>query len=146
LIILYKTCHMARFRKSIFLVLLILTAGFAFNQEKVSAVNDPWPGITAAFQDGNARSLAENFNSMVDLGLPDEDNSYSKSQGEIVMRDFFKKSPPVLFEVKQTGKTNEKSHFAICQYESSGKKYQVSIFLTREANSYLITRIKFEKQ
>jgi hypothetical protein len=137
---------MVRFRTSIFLVLLILTAGLAFNQEKVGAVADPWPGITTAFEAGNARSLAVYFNSMVDLGLPDEDNSYSKSQGEIVMRDFFKKSPPARFEVKQTGKTNEKSHFAICQYESSGKKYQVSIFLTREANSYLITRIKFEKQ
>jgi len=137
---------MARIRRSVFLFLVMFLAGSGLGQEKVSAVADPWPGITAAIRDGNARSLASSFNNMVDLGLPDADNSYSKSQGEIVMRDFFRKTPPEKFEVNQTGKTNDKSHFAICQYESSGKKYQVSIFLVREANAYYITKIKFEKQ
>lgn len=117
----------------------------ASGQEQAAGV-DPWPDITEAFASGNARELAESFSSMVDLGLPEGDNSYSKSQGEIVMRDFFKKTPPDGFEVKQTGKTSEKSHFAICQYESSGKNYQVSIYVKQELGVFLITRIKFEKQ
>ena len=146
MVILYKTYVMARLLTRVLLFLVLLVTGAASGQEKVNAVADPWPGITNAFKEGNARTLATSFNSMVDLGLPDADNSYSKSQGEIVMRDFFRKTPPEKFEVKQTGKTNEKSHFAICQYESAGRKYQVSIFLVRESNSFLITKIKFEKQ
>jgi hypothetical protein len=137
---------MARLPLYLILFLVFLATGIVTGQEKVSAVADPWPGITNAFQKGNAKSLATSFNSMVDLGLPDVDKTYSKSQGEIVMRDFFRKSPPEKFEVKQTGTTSEKSHFAICQYESSGKKYQVSVFMVRESNSFLITKIKFEKQ
>ena len=105
---------------------------------------DLFQDIAVALRSGDAESLASHFNSLVDLGLPEKDNAYSKSQGEIVMRDFFKKYPPDSFEVIQTGRTSETLHFAIGQYRTGRKKYQVSIYMQQEDNSYKITKIKFE--
>jgi mRNA-degrading endonuclease RelE of RelBE toxin-antitoxin system len=108
--------------------------------------SDPWQEITKAFAEGDASLLADYFNTMVDLGLPEKDNSYSKSQGEIVMKDFFKKSPPESFEILQKGKTTESSHHAICRYKSGDEVFRVSVFLQHEKDTFLITRIRFEKQ
>jgi hypothetical protein len=135
---------MVRIIPLIFLFFMPFTAIKA--QQDVKTEKYPWLEITAAMSNGDARELAAWFNRMVDLGLPEKDNSYSKSQGEIVMRDFFKKYPPDSFEVRQKGKTSETSHFAICQYTTGDKKFQVSIYLMHESGTFLITKIKFEKQ
>ena len=127
---------------ALLLLLPILSAG----QEKKESGDDPWPAITKALASGDAGSLASHFSSMVDLGLPEKDNSYSKSQGEIIMRDFFKKCPPDSFEVLQKGEIGGSVLFAICNYVTENEKYQVSVHLSREKDKYLISKIKFEKK
>ncbi len=129
-----------------FIFLFLSLALIVRGQDDGKLGRDPWQDITQCFSAGDAATLATYFSSMVDLGLPEKDNSYSKSQGEIVMRDFFKKCPPESFIVIQKGKTSETAHYAICHYKTSEKKYQVSIYLKQEDHAYLITKIKFDNQ
>jgi hypothetical protein len=133
--------------RNIMLIPLLLMSIFAaFSQEEKNNANLPWPEITEALGTGNAKSLARHFSNMVDLGLPQKDDSYSKSQGEIIMGDFFEKCPAQTFEVIQKGEISHKSHFAICKYHTAKTKYRVSIHLQFEDQAYLISKIKFEKQ
>lgn len=142
----HKTNYMTISRKICFIFLFSSLAFTVMGQDDVTVGGDPWPDITESFSAGDATTLATYFSSMVDLGLPEKDNSYSKSQGEIVMRDFFKKCPPESFVVIQKGKTSETAHYAICHYKTSAKKYQVSIYLKQEDHAFLITKIKFDNQ
>jgi hypothetical protein len=136
---------MPSFSKIFLAVIISFTPFLIQGQDEADREKGPWEDVIAAMEKGDARALAENFSTMVDLGLPEKDDSYSKSQGEIIMRDFFRKCPPQSFDVIRTGKISEASLFAICNYIGGKGSYQVSIHLAKENGTYLITRIKFEK-
>lgn len=137
---------MIKSRTSILIFIFLLPMFSMMGQKGQDPEQVPWTQITNSIREGNASALSAYFSSMVDLGLPEKDNSYSKSQGEIVMKDFFKNYPPDAFDVLQKGQTSETNHYAICQYKTEGKKYQVSIYLRKEEGAFQISKIKFEKQ
>ena len=110
------------------------------------AQEDPTDRIAEAIRHSDARSLAVYFNETIDLGLPDNDNSYSASQGEMIMRDFFRKFPPVSFEVIQKGTTDPESRFAIGTYKTGTKEFRVYINLRKDNSTYRIHKIKFEEK
>jgi hypothetical protein len=141
-----KTKKMSTIRISVFLAVMIFSSGRIFGQEEPASHSDPWPEITDALGSGDAKSLALHFDTMVDLGLPEKDDSYSKSQGEIIMRDFFKKCPAESFKVVKKGDISKSACFAICHYKTKDMDYQVSLHLQLKDEEYLITKIKFEKQ
>lgn len=137
---------MLRIRNFVPVIFFISMMALVFGQQEEKPGHDAWEPIVTAMRSGDAGGLAKFFSRMVDLGLPEKDHSYSKSQGEIVMKDFFRNSPPDTFELVQKGKTSDSQHFAICTYRSGARKYQVSINLHHNEGEYRITRIKFEKE
>lgn len=124
----------------ILLALLVCTAG-----PVLWAQDDHSEKITSAIRTSNATVLADYFNSTVDLGLPDNDNSYSASQGEMIMKDFFRKYPPESFEVLQKGDTDPDNRFIIGAYKSRSKEFRVYIHLRKEKPGFRIHKIKFEE-
>jgi hypothetical protein len=110
------------------------------------AQEDPFDPIIKAIQGSDAISLSSSFNSTVELLLPDNESTYSVSQGEMIMKDFFKKYPPDSFTVIQKGTTDPASRFAICDYVTGKKQYQVYINLQKENDRFLIQKIKFEEK
>ena len=113
---------------------------------KAGAQEDPFDPIVKAIKESDARSLAASFNMTVELRLPDTESTYSASQGEMIMKDFFKNYPPDSFSIIQKGTTDPVTMFAICSYESGEKKYQAYIHLHKEKEKYLIQKIKFEEK
>ncbi len=111
-----------------------------------AAQEDPTDRIVQAMKNSEAKTLSSYFNETVDLGLPDNDNSYSASQGEMIMKDFFRKYPPDSFEVIQKGSTEKDSRFAIGTYHTGDKVFRVYIDLRKAKSDYRIHKIKFEKK
>ena len=129
-------------KKVIFLVMVIILAA----NIGLEAQDDPFDPIFKAIQESDAKSLSAYFNMTIELGLPGNENTYSASQGEMVMKDFFKKYPPDSFTVIKKGTTDSVSRFAICDYLSGNKIYQVYINLRKEKEKYFIQKIKFEEK
>jgi hypothetical protein len=129
-------------KKVIFFVINIML-GVVFS---AGAQDDPFDPIIKAIRDSDAKSLSAVFNTTVDLRLPDNENTYSASQGEMVMKDFFKKYPPDSFTLIQKGAIDNLSRFAICNYLSGSMQYQVCIDIKKEKEKekYLVQKIKFE--
>jgi hypothetical protein len=123
----------------ILLVILICCAG-----PVLLAQDDPTDEIARAIRQSDAESLSGWFNATIDLGLPDNDNSYSASQGEMVMKDFFRKYPPKSFEVLQKGATDPENRFIISSYLTISGEFSVYIHLRKEKPGYRIHKIKFE--
>jgi len=77
-------------KKVIFLVMSMILATWI----NAHAQDDPFDPIIKAIQESDAKSLAASFNITIELRLPDNENTCSSSQGEMIMKDFFKKYPP----------------------------------------------------
>jgi hypothetical protein len=129
-------------KKIIFLVMTVILA----LSYSAGAQDDPFDPIVKAIKESDAKSLSSLFNLTVELRLPDNENTYSASQGEMIMKDFFKKYPPSSFDVIQKGTTDAVTRFAICNYVTGKGQYQVYINLRKEKDQYLIQKIKFEEK
>lgn len=129
-------------RKNIFLMLVIILAAIV----KAGAQDEAFDPIIRALKESDAKSLSASFNITIELSLPDNENTYSASQGEMIMKDFFKKYPPDAVIIKQEGTTDPVSRFSICDYSSGSLQFQVYIYLRKEKERYLIYKIKFEEK
>ena len=131
-------------KKAIFLLMCLILAIIIRSE----AQEDTFDPIIKAIQESDARNLSASFNLTIELSLPDNENTYSASQGEMIMKDFFKKYPPSSCKVVQQGTTDLISKFAICDYLSGSRHFQVYIYLRKEKENekLLIHKIKFEEK
>ena len=100
--------------------------------------------IIECLQQGDARKLSAYFTKTIDIGLPDKDNTYSVTQGELVMKEFFKKFPPTSFISDQQDAPSESSYYALGTYTSGKSKFKTLIYLKKEGNSWKLHKLKFE--
>lgn len=126
------------------LPVIFLSLFVAFNE--ACAQDDQFDQIVTAVKEGNSKSLAAHFGATVELSLPDHENTYSDSQGEMIMRDFFKKYPPSGCTIIQKGTTNTSTRFAICEFTSGNAQFQLYIHLQKEKDEFLIRKIKFDEK
>ncbi|MGV3765473.1 MAG: DUF4783 domain-containing protein [Chitinophagaceae bacterium] len=100
-------------------------------------------GVVSAMKSGNAAQLSKFFDTYVDISLPAKSNSYSKSQAELVMKDFFTTNSVKSFEVKHKGE-NGGSQFCIGILQTKNGQYRATIFLKQKGEKQLLQEIRLE--
>jgi hypothetical protein len=118
---------------------------FALNGMSITG-DDDIRDISAAIRAGDAKVLADHFNTLLDLELPGNEGSYSKAQAEIILRDFFGKYPPSSFSVDHTGASNDGSQFAIGTYKSGGKTFKTYLLLKKKDDRQVIIQLQFDPE
>ncbi|MBN1339191.1 MAG: DUF4783 domain-containing protein [Bacteroidales bacterium] len=101
--------------------------------------------ILKALSKGNASLLAAGFNATIGLEMPGNEGTFSKSQAEGIMGDFFRKNPPLSAEFIHEGSSEGGSQYLIGNYISSGQKFRFYILLKNISGKHLIHQIQFEK-
>jgi hypothetical protein len=101
--------------------------------------------IAAAIKAGNSKELATYFGSTVEIILPGSDGAFSKAQAEMIMKNFFAKTPPVSFTVNQKGNSTGGAQFMIGTYKSKSETLNVYILMKPVSNQLLIQQIHFEE-
>ena len=101
--------------------------------------------VVAAIKAGNSKLLANYFGNAVEISLPDKDGTFSKSQAEMIMKDFFTNHPPVSFIVNQKGASTGGSKFIIGTYKSGSLVYKVYLLLKSAGQTYTLQQIQFEE-
>lgn len=123
-----------------FLIILISALTFI----PVSAQDD-YKAITSAVSLGSAEKLAIQFNNSVEIILPGSDKVYTKSQGQMVMKDFFKKNQPTKFTILHKG-SRENSQFFIGTLETKeAKTYRITFLLKENNKKQLISQIRIQQ-
>jgi hypothetical protein len=123
-----------------FLVLSILT--FFFSSFKVKTGIDE---VVAAMRSGNSTLIAKYFDDRVDISMPDKSNSYSKSQAELVLKDFFSNNPVKNFEIIHKGE-NAGSQFCIGTLNTKNGSFRTTIFMKQKGNGQLLQELRFENR
>jgi hypothetical protein len=99
--------------------------------------------VINAFSTGDASLLAQSFNNTIELTLFDKEEIYSKTQAEMILRDFFSKHKPTLFKIiHQGGKENSK--YAIGTLVCGTESYRITFLLKLEGNNLFIHQLRIE--
>jgi hypothetical protein len=101
--------------------------------------------IAAAIQAGNARQLAQHFDQNVDITVYNKEEMYSKTQAEMVIKDFFAKNAPVSFKIIHKGASSQGSEYAIGTLVTAVGTFRTYIYIKQKGTTYLIQEIRFEK-
>jgi hypothetical protein len=99
-----------------------------------------------AIKAGNSKELSKYFNDLVDLGFDGDRASYSKTQAEFVLKDFFKKYPPVDFQYVHKGSSKEGLTYTIGNYKHSSGSFRVLIYIKQFKGNFLIDYLDFSKE
>lgn len=90
--------------------------------------------------------LSNHFNTLIELSLPENEGTYSKTQSKFILKDFFKKNPPVSFEIKHQGESNNGSLYAIGTYKTRSNEYRTYYLLKLVNGKYLIHLMQINRQ
>ncbi len=123
--------------KRIFTLFTVLT--FLSSFSLMSGIDD----IIAALKTGNSSQIAAYFDNTVEITLPEKSNSYSKSQAEVVLRDFFNNNPVRSFEILHKGE-NAGSQYCIGTLNTKNASYRTTVFMKQKAGKQTLQEIRFE--
>lgn len=101
--------------------------------------------VVAALKTGNASQIAKYFDNTVEIALPGKSNSYSKSQAEIILKDFFSNNVVKSFKPLHKG-DNGGSQFCIGTLQTAAATYRTTIYMKQKGDKQVLQEIRFENQ
>ena len=103
--------------------------------------------ISQAIRQGNAREMSKYFGQNVDLTLPGSEGTFSKSQAEVILRNFFSKNSPVGLSVNHQGNSRDGSVYVIGTLQTrSGQTFRTYFLLKKVSDSFRLHQVQFEPQ
>lgn len=112
----------------------------------MNSMNDVIADIGTAIKSGTASNVSKYFNSTLDLSTPDNEGTYSKTQAELILKDFFTKNPPSTFSINHQGSSTDGSLYAIGTYATSSLSFRTYFLLKKVDSGFLIQKLEFEEQ
>ncbi len=100
--------------------------------------------VISAIKNGSASQLSKFFDDTIEITLPDKTNAYSKSQGELVLKDFFVNNGVKNFEIVHKGE-NAGVQFIIGTLDTKNGEYRTTIYMKQKGDKQLLQEIRFEK-
>ncbi len=124
---------------------LIIIIMFVAYLESI-AQSDVIDNVRVAMKTGSSKELAKYFGSTVELNFDGEKSSYSKSQAEFVLRDFFKNYPPSDFEYIHQGASKQGLKYVIGKYSITGGSFRIWVLFKKSNNDFYVDTIDFTRE
>lgn len=115
---------------------VLILSSFSIQSEGIEVVVN-------ALKAGNAQKVAVHFDNTIEITLPQKSNSYSKSQAEMILKDFFYINSVKDFVVIHKGE-NAGSQYCIGTLVTKNANYRTTVFMKQKGSSQLIQEIRLE--
>lgn len=99
--------------------------------------------VIAGMKAGNSTEIARFFDNTVEINTPEKSSSYSKSQAELVLKDFLSSHAVKTFTIIHKGE-NAGSQFCIGTLATKTGTYRTTIFMKQKGDKQLLQGITFE--
>src|SRR3979409_1842309 len=99
--------------------------------------------VAFALRSGNSGQLSRYLDNRVDISLLDKSDTYSKSQAEMIIRDFFITNVVRNFHIKQKGE-NGGSEFCIGVLQTRNGDYRTTLFMKQKGDRQFLQEIRFQ--
>ncbi len=116
---------------------------FAFNS---NAQNETVARVKLVLEVGNANELSKFLNDKVDLNIDGKEGTYSHSQAEGVLKNYFKENPPESFQINHEGASENGLIYAIGEYKTVDTSFRVWIRLKKINDQFKIHEMSFVKE
>jgi len=100
--------------------------------------------VVKAIKSGNSAEVSKYFDNTVEISLPEKSNSYSKSQAELVLHDFFITNGVKDFEVLHKS-DSPGSQYCIGNLQTNNGTFRTTIFMKQKGDRELVQEMRFEK-
>ncbi|MGN6493245.1 MAG: DUF4783 domain-containing protein [Agriterribacter sp.] len=101
--------------------------------------------VVSAMKTGNASQLSRYFDNMVEITLHDKSNAYSRSQAEVILKDFFKSYGVKTFRIVHKG-SNSGAEFCIGNLQTKYGDFRTTIFMKSRSEKQVLQEIRFEEK
>jgi Domain of unknown function (DUF4783) len=99
--------------------------------------------VATAIRMGNVNQLSPFFDVRVDISLPDKSDTYSKTQAEMVIGDFFNTNVVQNFRITQQGESGG-TFFCAGILQTKAGNYRTTLFFTHKGDKHLLQEIRFQ--
>jgi hypothetical protein len=124
-------------KKTLLLLTVFLTTLTSFAQGGIDEV-------IAAMKSGNAAGVTKYFDNYVDITMPDKSSNYSRSQGEVIIKDFFTSNGVKNFDVKHKG-NNDNGEYCIGTLQTKNGSYRATVYMRLKGNKQVIQDIRIQQ-
>jgi hypothetical protein len=124
-------------KKSLLLLTVFLTTLTSFAQGGIDEV-------ISAMKSGNAAGVTKYFDNYVDITMPDKSSNYSRSQGEVIIKDFFTSNGVKNFDVKHKG-NNDNGEYCIGTLQTKNGSYRATVYMRLKGNKQVIQDIRIQQ-
>lgn len=101
--------------------------------------------VVNAIRSGNANQLSKYFDDRVDISIPGKNDNYSKSQGELILKDFFSNNDVKDFQVKHKGENNG-SEFCFGVLRTQSGNYRTKLYMKQKGNRQVLQEIGLQRE
>lgn len=101
--------------------------------------------VVEAMKTGNVTGVAKFFDNTVEIAMPDKGGSFSKTQAEIVLRDFFTNNPVKGFDVIHKGEKNG-SQYCIGTLNTKNGSFRTTIYMKQRKDVLVLQELRFENR
>ncbi|MFT3702942.1 MAG: DUF4783 domain-containing protein [Agriterribacter sp.] len=101
--------------------------------------------VVSAINTGNANQLSHYFDNRVDITLHDKSNSYSSTQAEMILKDFFNSYNVKTFRIIHRG-SNNGSEFCIGNLQTRNGIFRTTVFMKMRNEKQVLQEIRFEEK
>jgi hypothetical protein len=105
----------------------------------------PIDEVVSAMKNGNAGLLSKYFDQTIEISLPDRSDAYSKTQAEVVLKDFFQTKGVKSFETEHRS-DNHGSLFCIGTLNTRNGIYRTTIHMKTRSDKQLLQEIRIEEK
>lgn len=120
-----------------FLILGAVLSAFTF----FSSIDE----VIADLKAGNATEIARFFDNTVEINTPDKTSSYSKSQAQLVLKDFFSTNTVKGFTLDHKGE-NSGSQYCIGTLLTKNGAFRTTVFMKLKGDKQVLQTITFERK
>ncbi len=99
--------------------------------------------VVAAMRSGNSSDLSRYFDDRVDISLPEKSDTYSKTQAQMIIRDFFANKGVTGFEVKHKGEQGG-AQFCVGELKTKQGSYRTNLFMRQRGERQVLQEIRFQ--
>lgn len=100
--------------------------------------------IASAVRVGNHKELARHFDTKVDMAVLNKENSYSKAQAELIIKDFFEKNRVSGYQVIHRGKSRDGAQYVIGSLTTATGTYRTYVLTKGDGDKARIQQLRFE--
>lgn len=125
-------------------LLLVLCCFFVLQQANAQA---PVEEVSNAIKYGKAGEIVKHFDDVVPVTINNSQSTYSRTQAEMVLKDFFGRNNPSDMVILNNNSTDNSSRFVVGEMKTAGgSKYSVYILFKLKDKNYVIREIRFNKE